>query len=1056
MRDSFEEFELARVPQSVGELKQTPPSSWTSKMEAIAMRLTAFHEWEMTSHPFLILTVVATSDVDHVLCMQELASMHHTPACLANGQYDPASVQRLFILLHDAQDTSRNPYSILQALQGRFGAANTKLLTINSFPEDTPNLQQPDMWSRFLAPRFYPQAIPDHPNATAANLPVNPLNGQPVLGHRLSMEDFMTLRNFCVDLFNQFIVPNIERRLIFLNKQVNDNKKGMKNVLKSFWRKSREETDGGKGQVKYRFDKIESQIVLLADTSFMIKDFETAHTMYKLVKDDFRADKSLLHLAHTHLMMAACQLITEPNRAKDLHAELETLGQLLAANAELPHVNAHYALLAAEMYVTSNSARAPLEAAGILLLSVKNMQQSPLLSAMLIEKAAAYYQQAGQSRKYVFYTTITANKMLRCGPRPSQHAAVCFAAALLMVDPTHWGDLKGKLCKALSDNLRFQGTDGARRSLLLMLRLLSATMEGHEDVGQSESVNEALSVFREITAEGAWGHIQVQKQWAEMPAKDLLVGPLPVVEVAPPSVANGAGPTSSCEVTDLPVPVVDVAAAHLVNSATGVEVSAGAAEATAAELQLAEEMYAFLELERQWVDDHSKRTATPLPDDMEDTFADKWAELESQITRQREGGNRGGQTEDPVVRVPLGESVKLKLRMTNKLPVDLPVEDLRMAVSSAAGQPSAQFGTAGLNLTVHHGRSSDILLTAEPKEVGKYRVNAARWSLSPTLSVVQTLSKPGPLLQRTRQQRANRERGPDTTLCFEVVPAHPLLMMEFEGLSPEVLQGQLLKSTLVLRNEGAAPAGDIFIKLSQPLFVFYLSQVIDSSGATKCTSPSSGAHGLLSMYGGSSTVMRLAPGTTIAPGQALRFEAWLMVSRIGLQKVSLLASYKAVKPDGSMQPFGPGSRCRTSFVSIQVGDRCHCLGGIPYLCNHGVSLVLRQCVVTDESPSFVGDLTATDAEAHVRGALHSGHRDRQLPARRRPRSLAGEPAERSVQQRGPAGPPDADPGRARGDRGQRHQGHGPVAARCRGAFQVQAIYSHAGERPVSQPRTGTG
>ena len=50
----------------------------------------------------------------------------------------------------------------------------------------------------------------------------------------------------------------------------------MKNVLKSFWRKPREEGSAlGRGTatgiVRYRFDRIESQILLLADTCFLIK-----------------------------------------------------------------------------------------------------------------------------------------------------------------------------------------------------------------------------------------------------------------------------------------------------------------------------------------------------------------------------------------------------------------------------------------------------------------------------------------------------------------------------------------------------------------------------------------------------------------------------------------------------------------------------------------------------------------------------------------------------------------------------------------------------------------
>lgn len=108
--------------------------------------------------------------------------------------------------------------------------------------------------------------------------------------------------------------------------------------------------------------------------------------------------------------------------------------------------------------------------------------------------------------------------------------------------------------------------------------------------------------------------------------------------------------------------------------------------------------------------------------------------------------------------------------------------------------------------------------------------------------------------------------------------------MEFEGLSPEVLQGQLLKATLVLRNEGAATAGEVFIKLSQPLFVFYLSQVIDRDGSAKCTSPSgssnssgSDARGLISLYGKCFFVIVCADG---AFGECTPMEIHTLLNRI--------------------------------------------------------------------------------------------------------------------------------------------------------------------------------
>jgi hypothetical protein len=60
----------------------------------------------MLSHPVVLLLVVATSDVDPVACMQELASMHHTPLCLTSGQYDNDSVQRVYVLVHDTYSKS--------------------------------------------------------------------------------------------------------------------------------------------------------------------------------------------------------------------------------------------------------------------------------------------------------------------------------------------------------------------------------------------------------------------------------------------------------------------------------------------------------------------------------------------------------------------------------------------------------------------------------------------------------------------------------------------------------------------------------------------------------------------------------------------------------------------------------------------------------------------------------------------------------------------------------------------------------------------------------------
>jgi hypothetical protein len=155
---SFQEFDITRLPNSVSELKANPPCAWSPAVDQIFMRMTSFTEQEMISQPLLILTVVATSDIDHVACLQELSSPHHTAASFSSGQYDP-NVARVFLLLHDAGDKHIDAQKILNQLRTRFPAASTRLLTINSVPVEAPNSQQPDMWSRFLLPNFFPAEL---------------------------------------------------------------------------------------------------------------------------------------------------------------------------------------------------------------------------------------------------------------------------------------------------------------------------------------------------------------------------------------------------------------------------------------------------------------------------------------------------------------------------------------------------------------------------------------------------------------------------------------------------------------------------------------------------------------------------------------------------------------------------------------------------------------------------------------------------------------------------------------------------------------------------------
>ena len=169
---------------------------------------------------------------------------------------------------------------------------------------------------------------------------------------------------------------------------------------------------------------------------------------------------------------------------------------------------------------------------------------------------------------------------------------------------------------------------------------------------------------------------------------------------------------------------------------------------TDTELAFAEEMYAYLELERKWVEEHARRVAAAavggannaLED--EDTLSDKWAQLDAEYLMNRSTTAGGaGNSEAAIVRVPLGEKVKLKVTLTNKLPVELHLTDVRVLM-----EPAAAFETNGVALQLKDNTVQEVMLITKPLQLGKFKIDTARWNLSESLSVKHSLTKPGKLL----------------------------------------------------------------------------------------------------------------------------------------------------------------------------------------------------------------------------------------------------------------------------------------------------------------------
>ena len=296
--------------------------------------LTDFTTHEMFHCPLVIVMVASTEDTNVSQIFQELLLLdHHLPKSFRNGQFDPSDytqghggAKRYLLVLHDTSTntTTNTPMDVQQQqLQSTFPSIDCRFISL-------------DMSSTSITTK---------------------------------KEDTNKLSSFILQMTRDGCIPTLERRIVYLNAVVSNAKKGVKNVFKQFWRKpktsdatpttsslstfltgtssdsnpststfpnskmnsSSTTTTSTSGSVPYRFDTVESQTRLLADSLFLIQDYETSLSFYRLVKDDFKMDKAMLYYASIQEMIATCMYAMDnPNPSKavskysrDIHYAIE-------------------------------------------------------------------------------------------------------------------------------------------------------------------------------------------------------------------------------------------------------------------------------------------------------------------------------------------------------------------------------------------------------------------------------------------------------------------------------------------------------------------------------------------------------------------------------------------------------------------------------------------------------------------------------------------------------------------------------------------------------------
>jgi hypothetical protein len=134
--------------------------------------------------------------------------------------------------------------------------------------------------------------------------------------------------------------------------------------------------------------------------------------------------------------------------------------------------------------------------------------------------------------------------------------------------------------------------------------------------------------------------------------------------------------------------------------------------------------------------------------------------------------------------IPLGEKLCIRMKLQNRFPIELSVSNMTVDMT-----PANKFNPVSQDFVIPPTSTKVVDLSVIPTCCGTFKVDSACWNISEFLAIRHELANQGPRLFKTLSQRASATRGPDSSLNFEVVAAHPLLKLSIENCKLYIPKG---------------------------------------------------------------------------------------------------------------------------------------------------------------------------------------------------------------------------------------------------------------------------
>ncbi|XP_065855905.1 uncharacterized protein [Euphorbia lathyris] len=388
--------------------------SWFQFFNKELVRTVSFSDHEAFDHPVACLLVVSSKDEHPINRFVDLFNTDKLPSLLNDGAMDP-KILKHYLLVHDNQDgSSEKATKLLMEMKNTFGSNDCHVLCINS-SQDGEMEHEENLWAPYKSVPYPDQR----------------------LGCFINIDDCNEIKDLMQELSSKHIIPYMEEKVRLLNQQVAATRKGFRNQIKNlWWRKGKEETQDSPDGPTYTFSSIESQIRVLGDYAFMLRDYELAMSNLRLISTDYKLDKAWKRYAGVQEMMGLTFFMLDQSRKEAEYCMENAFNTYLKLGLSGQQNATRCALWWIEMLKTRDQYK---EAATVYF---RIYSEELLYSAVMLEQASYCYllSQPPMLHKYGFHLVLSGDRYRKCDE--VKHAIRTFRRAISVYKGTTWSYIK--------------------------------------------------------------------------------------------------------------------------------------------------------------------------------------------------------------------------------------------------------------------------------------------------------------------------------------------------------------------------------------------------------------------------------------------------------------------------------------------------------------------------------------------------------------------------------------------------------------------------------------